>query len=124
MTRGEAFEILGLDPDASLDEARKTYRRLAKTYHPDKNPASNAAVMFRIIQDAWVFIQNDTEQEYAEAEARQELARAEAQRKRSKAEAQRKRAEAARQQAKAAHAEDISKRKEEAVEKNINVSVI
>ena len=49
MTRGEALEILGLDSDASLDEARAAYRTLAKTYHPDKNSASNATAMFRII---------------------------------------------------------------------------
>ena len=36
MTREEALEILGLDSDASLDEARQAYRTLAKIYHPDK----------------------------------------------------------------------------------------
>jgi len=41
MTRGEALEILGLDSDAPLDAARKAYRTLAKTYHPDKNTASS-----------------------------------------------------------------------------------
>jgi molecular chaperone DnaJ len=52
MTRAEALEILGLDSDASLDDARKAYRALAKTYHPDKSSASNATVMFRIISNA------------------------------------------------------------------------
>lgn len=83
MTRREAFEILALDPDASLDEARKAYRRLAKTYHPDRNSAPNAAVMFRIIQDAWQFIQNDTEREHTEAEVRRRQAEAGAARKRA-----------------------------------------
>ena len=44
MTRKEAFEILALDPDASLDEAKKGYRTLAKIYHSDKNLTPNAAV--------------------------------------------------------------------------------
>lgn len=83
MTRREAFEILALDPDASLDEARKAYRRLAKTYHPDRNSAPNAAVMFRIIQDAWQFIQNDTEREHTEAEVRRRQAEAGAASKRA-----------------------------------------
>jgi len=32
------YEILGLAPDASLDEVKSAYRRLAHRYHPDKNP--------------------------------------------------------------------------------------
>ena len=70
MTRSEAFEILALDLEASLDEARRAYRRLAKHYHPDRNSAPNAAVMFRIIQDAWQFIQNDTERKTAKKESK------------------------------------------------------
>ena len=59
MTRREALEILGLEADASLDEARQAYRELSRRYHPDKNPASNATVMFRYIHEAWEYIQND-----------------------------------------------------------------
>jgi curved DNA-binding protein CbpA len=44
MTRKEVFEILALDPDASLDETKKAYRTLAKIYHSDKNFTPNAAV--------------------------------------------------------------------------------
>ncbi len=69
MTREEAFEILGLNSDASLDDARTAYHALAKHYHPDKNTAPNAAVMFRMIHDAWEVIQNHIEREHAEDEA-------------------------------------------------------
>lgn len=29
------YEILGIDRMATVDDARKAYRRLAKKYHPD-----------------------------------------------------------------------------------------
>lgn len=117
MTRGEALEILGLDSDASLDEAREAYRTLVKHYHPDKNAASNASVMFRIIQEAWEVTQNAAEQEHSEAEIRQQQAEAEAARRRDAEEAARRRAEAAAERKRAEEtrqqAEKIRKREKE-----------
>ncbi len=112
MTRGEALEILGLDSDASLDEAREAYRTLAKTYHPDKNSASNATAMFRIISDAWEVIQNTAEREHSEAEIRQQQAEVEAARRRAEADTERKRAEEVRQRT-----EKIDRQKE--IEKKV-----
>ena len=57
MTLEYAYEILGLNSDASQDEVKKAYRELVKVYHPDKNTAANATVMFRLIQDAWNCLQ-------------------------------------------------------------------
>ncbi|MDE0011633.1 MAG: DnaJ domain-containing protein [Candidatus Poribacteria bacterium] len=63
MTPEHAYEILGLNSDVSRDDAKKAYRELVKVYHPDKNTAANANVMFRLIQDAWNCLQSAYEEE-------------------------------------------------------------
>ncbi|MBW4439932.1 MAG: J domain-containing protein [Plectolyngbya sp. WJT66-NPBG17] len=37
------YEILGVDKDASADDIKRSYRRLARQYHPDLNPGNTAA---------------------------------------------------------------------------------
>jgi len=41
--RKNYYEVLGVSENASLDEIRKTFRRLAKKYHPDVNPGDKAS---------------------------------------------------------------------------------
>ena len=41
------YRILGLTRDASSEEIRRAYRRLAREYHPDINPSAEAAEIFR-----------------------------------------------------------------------------
>ena len=49
-----ALDVLGLEGDATLDEARTAWRRLAKEHHPDVRPGdADAAVRFQAIQAAW-----------------------------------------------------------------------
>ena len=63
----DPYKILGVSPDASDEEIKKAYRRLAKEYHPDRNPGDPvAAKKMQQINDAYDQIKNPekTQQAY------------------------------------------------------------
>lgn len=53
------YEVLGVDRSATRDQIKQAYRRLALKYHPDKNPAPDAAERFREIAEAYAVLSDE-----------------------------------------------------------------
>jgi DnaJ-class molecular chaperone len=55
------YDILGVKRDASEDEIKKAYRKLARQYHPDRNPGDKQAeTKFKEVQDAYDVLSDKT----------------------------------------------------------------
>lgn len=61
------YQILGVASDAETADIKKTYRKLARKYHPDLNPEEDAEANFKEVAEAWEVLKDkDRRAEYDE----------------------------------------------------------
>ncbi len=53
MAPSDYYGVLGVPRDASEDQVRSAYRKLARQYHPDVNPSEDGAARFREVTEAY-----------------------------------------------------------------------
>ncbi len=57
------YEVLGVARDASPDEIKKAYRRLARELHPDVNPGAEASERFKMVTHAYDVLSDPKQRE-------------------------------------------------------------
>jgi DnaJ-domain-containing protein 1 len=63
------YKLLELDRDATVDELRSAYRRLAHTYHPDTNKSPDAMSRFIEIKRAYEVLSDPDQRKSYDAQA-------------------------------------------------------
>ncbi|TRM12751.1 molecular chaperone DnaJ [Lentibacillus cibarius] len=59
MSKRDYYEVLGVDKNASKDEIKKAYRKLARKYHPDVSEEENASEKFKEAKEAYEVLSDE-----------------------------------------------------------------
>ena len=60
MAKRDYYEILGVSKNATKDDLKKAYRKLAMQYHPDRNPDDKASEeKFKEAAEAYEVLNDD-----------------------------------------------------------------
>ena len=63
MKKRDYYEVLGITRDASQEEIKKKYRKLAMEYHPDRNKSPDAQDKFKEISEAYAVLSDPDKKE-------------------------------------------------------------
>ncbi|MCX5751697.1 MAG: molecular chaperone DnaJ [Candidatus Saganbacteria bacterium] len=66
-TNRDFYEILGVSKNASAEEIKRSYRRLARQYHPDVNKAADAEAKFKEISEAYSILGEEKKRQQYDA---------------------------------------------------------
>ena len=69
MNANQACQTLQIESDASFEDVKYAYRRLALEYHPDKNSAESDGKKFKNVTEAYHFLKNNKKRENSKKRA-------------------------------------------------------
>ncbi|MFA1820460.1 molecular chaperone DnaJ [Virgibacillus oceani] len=59
MSKRDYYDVLGISNDASKEEIKRSYRKLARKYHPDVNTEADAAEKFKEAKEAYEVLSDE-----------------------------------------------------------------
>ncbi len=63
MSKRDYYDVLGVQRNASKDDVKNAYRKLALQYHPDRNKSPDAEERFKEISEAYAILSDDQKRE-------------------------------------------------------------
>lgn len=68
VTKLDFYDVLGVGRDASQDEIKRAFRKLAFKYHPDRNKMSDAEERFKEISEAYAILSDPRKRQQYDAQ--------------------------------------------------------